>query len=55
MVNENFLTAIRVGITGYLSLIAVLILFYFLIISFVNFFAESDKNGSKKGNKRAEE
>ena len=48
MSNVNFLLALKIGITGYFTLIGILLLFYVLLTGFVKIFTRSDKNGAKK-------
>ncbi len=55
MANVNFLLALKIGITGYLVLIGILLLFYVLLTGFVKFFTRSDKNGSEKGDGKTAE
>jgi hypothetical protein len=52
MSNVNFLLALKIGITGYLALIGILLLFYILLTGFVKFFTRSDSNGSEKGEEK---
>jgi len=55
MSNVNFLLALKIGITGYLALIGILLLFYILLTGFVKFSTRSDSNGSEKGKGKASE
>ncbi|WP_372590545.1 hypothetical protein QO062_02305 [Fervidobacterium pennivorans subsp. carthaginiensis] len=55
MANVNFLLALKIGITGYLALMVILVLFYVLLTGFVKIFTRSDKNGAKKSGRTTSE